>query len=1093
MRIGHFFMGFLFAAGLAFSVPASAQDNVSARSATHDGYARIVFEWSEKPAYSLSKQEGRLLIRFAKAAKLDAGEVSAGTNVKKVETLSQAGEPLQVAVEIPAASRFRDFIVQNKLVIDVYDAEGAPPSVAAAEKEPEKKPAPVAPAPKIEDEPKAENPEQTTKPANDFSVSKASDAESAPITPVEKNEVAAPVAGEHIITMTGTFSIGMASFIRGDDLWIVVDSPDSPARPVVNSPDSEDPVPLQRIEIPEGAAYRMKIPAGLHAHGEGGGLSWKIILSPAEKNPAPATPVADASTGKTELVWPLKSMRKILSFEDPVVGDTITVVTAGDAKQFAGPARKFVQLDTLESVIGLAYAAKTEGVKATMNTQQVRVGREGGLAVASASGSAPPPIERVQEQPQEETPAEEKPATDNNLALTEEAPPATTEEAHSEEAPAAVSNIETMAKAAGEKPAGNNIYNFPSWEMGGLQVLRRNQHVMMTDISAKPDEARDGDIITLAKINIANNRGAEALGLLRIALQKVPDLENNTEFQALRAAALALSGKYDEAIEDFSRPALRDYADVKLWRVYTLALLEDWKQAIVEMPADISLLATYPKPLRVPMELTLAEVALRSGKVPVARGMLNVIEKELPTLPLHLSSSWQYLAGEADRQSGKVDEAVKHWEPLVKNGKDDLFRAKAGLSLTKLKLDQKKIKPDEAIDKLETLRYAWRGDELETLINYRLGHLYIENKDYLKGLTVLRNATTLSPGTAIGDEVDQHLKKSFDDIFTNNRLKDVSPLEAISIYEEFKDLTPQGEVGDSYVEKLAERLVEADLLGRASSLLEYHVNNRLKGPRKAEIAIRLAAIRLLDGNPDGALRSLEVAESVLTKPQPAVTPAATDATTPPPAAPAETVLVNDPEKLRQVYLLRARALSMKKKPDEALAILDGMPPDADVNRLKTDVAWTAGKFEEAAAALNDLITAEDISARRPLTDYQRDIIFNRAIALNLSGNRVALSNLRERYNTQMAGTPRGQMFEVVTRPRRPDMIGSREAIESMISEIDLFQGFLDGYTKMNAKPEEKPPVKAEEKPAAKEEVKAEAAAAEPSPAPEAKAAEEAAE
>jgi P-type E1-E2 ATPase len=38
----------------------------------------------------------------------------------------------------------------------------------------------------------------------------------------------------------------------------------------------------------------------------------------------------------------------------------------------------------------------------------------------------------------------------------------------------------------------------------------------------------------------------------------------------------------------------------------------------------------------------------------------------------------------------------------------------------------------------------------------------------------------------------------------------------------------------------------------------------------------------------------------------------------------------------------------------------------------------------------------------------------------------ALVNLRERYNTQMKATGKGQMFEIVTRPRRPDMVGSRQ-------------------------------------------------------------------
>jgi tetratricopeptide (TPR) repeat protein len=333
--------------------------------------------------------------------------------------------------------------------------------------------------------------------------------------------------------------------------------------------------------------------------------------------------------------------------------------------------------------------------------------------------------------------------------------------------------------------------------------------------------------------------------------------------------------------------------------------------------------------------------------------------------------------------------------------------------------------------------------------------VYLDNKDYLKGLTVWRNASTFSPGTQIAQDMKLAMERSFRDVFANDRLKDISPLEAISLYEEFKDLTPPGDEGNRVVEKLAERLVDADLLGRAAALLEYHVNNRLTGGKKAGIAIRLAAIRLLDGNPDGALRSLELAEDALDKvdagtaapaPAPADAAKAGEAKAEMPAAPGAAKA--DPEKRRQIDLLRARALSMKKKPDEALAILEDMRLDPDVNRLRTDIAWTSGKWEEAAMALNDLIVAEDISPRMPLTDYQRDIILNRAIALNLSGNRVALANLRERYNGQMKGTTKGKMFEIVTRPRRPDMIGSREAIASMISEIDLFSGFLDSYSKM---------------------------------------------
>lgn len=1099
MRFSRLFLILLSLAMIALALPALAQETVTARTGGHSGYTRLVFEWPEKPAYSLSKEGGRVLIRFAKAGALEKSGVSGNDrNVKSVEMLSSAGEPLQVAVAIPDGSRFRDFIVANKLVLDVYDsgaAEAAKPAVEKTEtvvapepaKEPVKEAAPK-PAEKVAE-----------KQTGDFTIKPGPVEKAAPVHEVEAAHVPAPAIEPHVISMTSTYSVGLASFVRAGNLWIVLDAPDLPMQPELTGPQKETFGKLEKVPMEDGAAYRMEIPDGMHAYADGGGLSWKITLTPKVQETKPAVPTSQVEDGQGALVWPLQGMRKVLTVNDPVVGDAVTVVTSGTAKQYAGPGRNFVNLRALDSVVGLAYVPRTDGVKAELTTQQVIVGSPSGLSLSNAP--APVAVETAAKEeepaPAVETPAPEKPAEadaahatepahDPNLALTEEPPAATTEhasehaaEAHGDAAPPAQISTADMAQAAGEKPSGNNIYNFPRWEMGGILALDKNQHIMMVDVSSKPEEGRAEDVVTMAKMNIANNRAPEALGLLRVALQKVPELEGNLEFQSLRAAALALSSKYDEAFSDFSRPELAKFDDVRYWRAYVLAGLEDWKQAIDVMPSDLSPVYAYPKEIRIPMLLTFAEIALRGGKPDMAQNILKKLDENADKMSLAYTSAYEYLKGERQRQAGNALEAEAAWTPLVKDGKDDLYRAKAGLSLTKLQLDEKKIKPAEAIDRLEGLRYAWRGDELETLINYRLGQVYLDNKDYLKGLTVWRNASTLSPGTAIGDEVKLAMNKSFRDVFANDRLKDVGPLEAISLYEEFKDLTPPGEEGSKVVEKLAERLVDADLLGRASSLLEYHVNNRLTGDKKAAIAIRLAAIRLLDGNPDGAMRSLEIAEDTLNRLETGAgepAKAGQDAASMTTPAAVATLVKADPEKRRQIDLLRARALSMQKKPDEAIAILEDMRLDPDVNRLRTDIAWTSGKWEEAAMALNDLITAEDISPKMPLTDYQRDIILNRAIALNLSGNRVALANLRERHNAQMKGTTKGQMFEVVTRPRRPDMIGSREAISSMISEIDLFQGFLEGYGKMQdgAKPD------APKEPAApKEPVPVDGAAAKP--------------
>ncbi len=1082
MRFVRFPLLLLTVCGAAFAVPSLAQEKVGVRGGDHEAYSRIVFEWADKPGYSLSKDGNRVLIRFAKAGALDLGGFETEKNIEGVKVLSSAAEPLQVGIDIPKGSRFRDFVVGNKLIVDVYDNSFDETAQApdVPKKEPDIK---VVPEEKKPEEKKAE-------PAKaDFTRKPAENAKPVPVETVEAEKMTAPAFDPHVITIRHITSSGIAAFERFGRLWIALDSEEENVAPVLEGPQTAHLGDLKKLDGSDGGSvYYIDLPEGVKAYGQGGGLSWRVLLSDKDKEIPFAAPAVVNENGASALSWPLKNMRKKITFTDPMTGDEITAITASDSSQRAGAARRFINLDMLESDVGLAYAAKTDGVEPKILKDEVRIEKSGGLVVSSSLPSAtvptpkesaptseekqvPPPAEEVHVDAAHDEGEKKEDAHKDDLALTE--PPPAVEEKHDEEtthdadseklheAEAAATSQE-MAKAAEEKPKGNNIYNFPRWEMGGLHALEKNIHVLMVEAAGKPDEARPEDVVTMAKLLIANNRGPEALGMLRIALQKVPDLDEDKEFQALRGAALAISGKFDEAFADLTNENLNGYDDIKLWRAFVLGGLEDWKQAGEVLPSDLSAIQNYPKAIRAQMALMFAEIDLRNARVPDAQKNLDMLKPELKTLRPGYIAAWNYLVGELERQKGHADKATEYWDPLVKNGKDDLFRAKAGLSLTKLQIEQKKLSSEQAINRLEGLRYAWRGDELETLINYRLGQLYIENKDYLKGLTVLRNAATLTPELQVGQDVQTYMTKSFRDIFVKNEIAQVSPLDAIGIYEEFKDLFPPGAEADEYIEKLSERLVNADLLGRAASLLEYQVNNRLTGNKKVETAIRLAAIRLLDGNPQGALRALEVAQDTYNKVAngtletvpanpalPDIVPqAGDDAVAPTPVAAKEKA---DPELERQIFLLKARALSMQKKPDEALAILNAMPPDTDVSRLRTDVAWFAGNWEEAAMSLNDLIVYEDISPKRPLTDYQRDLVLNRAIALNLSGNRVALANLRERYKTQMKDTAKGEMFEVVTRPRRPDMIGSREAIDSMISEIDLFKGFLDNYKTMTSK------------------------------------------
>ncbi len=382
---------------------------------------------------------------------------------------------------------------------------------------------------------------------------------------------------------------------------------------------------------------------------------------------------------------------------------------------------------------------------------------------------------------------------------------------------------------------------------------------------------------------------------------------------------------------------------------------------------------------------------------------------------------------QANRQQNKPDEAEKLWAPLV-TGKDNFFRVRAGLALTMLELEKNKIKPQQAIDRLEGLRYGWRGDELEAQINYMLGKLYLGQKQYMKGFTILRDAAVMSPDADIAKDITNYMAASFKDFLMND--KTISPVDAMNIYQQFHELAPPGDEGNKLVQNLAERLASTDLLGRAGDLLQNQVDYSLQGREKADVAMRLAAIGLLNKDPQRTAGALDKADAFYQ-----TLPAGGERD----------------RLLRNVSLMRARAVSQQGKTEEALGMLAKMGPSQDVSRLRADIAWQAGMWPDAADALQDLIADENMQPGQKLNEYEANLILNRAVALNLGGDRVELATMRQKYADMMKPTARGNLFEVVTRPHSINVMTEQQTLQGLVGEVDLFRDFLNDYKSVTDK------------------------------------------
>ena len=143
-------------------------------------------------------------------------------------------------------------------------------------------------------------------------------------------------------------------------------------------------------------------------------------------------------------------------------------------------------------------------------------------------------------------------------------------------------------------------------------------------------------------------------------------------------------------------------------------------------------------------------------------------------------------------------------------------------------------------------------------------------------------------------------------------------------------------------------------------------------------------------------------------------------------------------------------MSQQKNPEEAFALLAGLPQDEEVLRLRADIGWSNQRWQDAADSMEALVQLDQISPTRPAGDEEANLLLNWAVALYLADNRYVLANLREKYSTAMAASPKAQQFEVVTRPRQSALLADRDSIDAIIEETEIFKGFVDSSRAANA-------------------------------------------
>ncbi|MDF1793177.1 MAG: hypothetical protein P1U88_14770 [Thalassobaculaceae bacterium] len=722
----------------------------------------------------------------------------------------------------------------------------------------------------------------------------------------------------------------------------------------------------EQVPASTGAVARIPVVEGVNPRVWRDGTAWVLDLQPQLSRPDVPLRV-DAqmvSPQGPRLFIPVEGVGEPIVVNDPEVGDGLFLVPVTPLSRGIDGDRKYPDMSILASLQGVVVRPNRQDLAVRVLPDGIAVTRDEGMVL---SGPAPRSTDDVY-------------AGGRFEGLTAGLPP-------------------------------GRIFDMANWRLGNAADFLDRRQALQLRISEATSISRNGPRLELAQFYFARGLAAEAIGLLRTIAQSDEDLANRPDVKALRGAASFMLGRDAEAEEYLDDPALNGFSEAELWRGAATAGQGKWDEAVEHIARAGEIPGGYPRNYTTELAMQAAEAAIRAGDFRGAGAFLDVIAEGDPTPGER--ARLDFLRGRVLYAFGDVEAALDIWNRLAE-GEDRWARVRSERELIQYRLNDGRITTKQAADRIDELRYAWRGDRVEFELLRDLGRLRLEENEFEEGLAALRQAVTFFPDNPESRDLAYELTEAFSDIFTSGVAESMTPLQALALYDEFRELTPVGSAGDKIIEALADRLVKVDLLDRASRLLDRQVKFRLQGTEKARVGARLALILLLDRQPESAIAALD--ESV--------------------APGLQSALASERRRLR------ARAIFELGDAQGALELMaDDKGHEADL--LRADIHWRTQEWVEAAKTFRTLVGEAGRDGRR-LTSEQANYIVNWAVALALSDNDNGLNRLRQIYGTQMDDTPFREAFRLITNntDSGPDEF---LRLSERFEEIGRFQAFLSSY------------------------------------------------
>ncbi|HET6156809.1 MAG TPA: hypothetical protein VFE34_00555 [Dongiaceae bacterium] len=1056
---------------------------IVARHGDHGTYTRLAIDWPSKIGYRVTREGDQIAVTFTAPANIDLAPARQNLPKQLVQIAAANDSVARIYLTLAPGASLRDFRLGRTVVLDIV----RPPKLTAAapalrlpgleqaaqeqvvqqqaSKEPDKKPQSAVPAPagapekpKVTGtiaEPPAPAPE-APKAETDFALkslpsmpepaavmaepsAKPSEATQVAPPPMPAIEQAAlppraPVAVPINVTPTdkGTKiilawpeNVAAAAFRRNGALWLAFDMPASDVKALTGDARIAKLGKASRIDVTDATIIRIVETSPLGVTMRTSGRSWIVDLVPSGKD-GPTTSLEqrreNLADGASSLLLRTNGPGRVASVTDPSGGRLYVVPVRpaglGIAEQAGWP-----EFQLLPSYQGVVIASLSDAVTVDSMSQGVVITTkpQGTLApIAEQPGPAEETGEQIASQEQQTKPAGEPKA--------------------------AASESKQAAPKEGEPLLASvpGLFDLPTWRRGGEATFTADQRQLEGAVTDADEPEKAAARLALGEFYFAHGLVDEADDALSQIGREGRDQLDQRELALLTSAVQVLDGELDKARAGLADKALAGVAETNLFQGLLAAREQKWEEAAKHLTDPLPNIADYPKPVREDIYISAGTALNKAGNPIAAQRFADALRLDEPERDAR--DRLTYLDGQIKLRAGDRERALGLWASLKDSPLDDV-KALSQFDLVEERLKGGELKSIEAIAPLEALRFVNRGGDFEFKLLRKLGTLYLDNNQPRKGLVTLRNAAANFPDRPEAKEIGEQMSTAFRDLYLDDGANRLSPLTAVALYDEFRELTPAGADGDRMISLLADRLVNVDLLNRAAELLDTLVKKRLTGLDKVHAGTRLASIRMLDQKPELALQAL------------------TDS---------EIDDVIPPDMAAERKRLEARATFDSGDTLGGIRMLAG-DDSLDAKWLRADMQWRVREWPAAATALGELIDGEEqamaderaalkvamdptkdpaasvgsVEAEEELNAKQEQhfknkvapLVLNRAVALSLASDRRGMKALANQYAKRMEGTEQAKAFAMLTAPDN----GLVESVSAEMSSVNRIDAFVTDY------------------------------------------------